>query len=325
MQSVIDSHILNDFFANRPTESITDEDLEKLVEWKQFREFIKAESDLVIADYNALNPEIFKLLTDGRGETKKPRAEKKINTHGGIISGDYSPSTFFCLVEPLVKNREKIKTNNGYLVGFEDDYISKWTELSFRCRSTLIPIDKNNPDSLKSWDDFGLFLLPFTDVIICDAFILSDVSLIKSNLLELWKRLDSFNPVKYNLLIVTNEGNPKMDIKKEFDKLNEYRIDNNLKANLSLVFSSYIDKEHDRNIFMNYIRVKSGDSFNYFNSALKIITKGTEIDIYPCSDPQKEKATLSILKRVTNMIKNSSEEKSLSSYEGKIFNRLLID
>lgn len=168
-------------------------------------------------------------------------------------------------------------------------------------------------------------MLPFTDVIISDSFILSDVSLIQSNLFSIWEKLDSLTPIKYNILIVTHEGNPKMDIKKEFDKINEFRIKKNLKGNLSLVFTSFVDKEHDRNIFMNYIRVKSGDSFNYFNSKQNIITKGTEIDIYPCADPQKEKATMGILKRVTDIIKNSSEEKRLSSYGGKIFNRLLVD
>jgi len=323
MRTVIDSHILNDFFANKPSEIINDEDIENLVAWTQFREFIKAKTNLVIADYTELNTDVWKLLTYGRGDTEISNIDKRINTHGGSISGDFEPATFFCLLEPTIEKRKRIRSKNGYHIAFEDDYYFKWIELSFKNKQTLIPVAKNNADSLKSWNDFDHFILPFTDIIISDSFILSDVSLIQSNLFNLWETLDSLTPVKYNFLIVTHEGNPRMDIKKEFDKLNDFRIKKNLKANLSLVFTSFIDKEHDRNIFMNYIRLKSGDSFNYFDSKQKIITKGTEIDIYPCTDPQKEKATISILRRVSDIVKNASDDNSLSSHGGKIINRLL--
>ena len=325
MQTVIDSHILNDFFGSKPSEINTDKDIEKFEEWTQFREFIKSKSDLVITNYKELTPSIWQLMTAGRGETTLLKEEKRTNTHGGLISHDYSPATFFCLVEPADKKRKRIRTKNGYLIAFENDYYNKWIDLSFKKKNTLLPVDKNNVNSFKSWNDFDSILLPFTDVIISDSYILSDISLIQSNLLTLWEKLDSLTPVRYNFLIVTHEGNPRMDIKKEYDKLNEFRIRKKLKANLSLVFTTNIDKEHDRNIFMNYIRLKSGDSFNFFDSKQRIVSKGTEIDIYSCSDPQKEKATLSILKRVSDIIKNTSEDKILSNNAGNVINRLLID
>lgn len=325
MQSVIDAQILNDFFGGKPILVNTFEEQEKFNQWKEFKDFIKVNSDLVIVDSGVLNPDIYKLLTDGRGEAKLSRSEKKINTHGGTIKGDFDPATFFCLLEPAEDKRKKLRSSNGYLIAFEDDYYKNWCQLSFHKKNTLIAVDRGNAESFKSWDDLAEIVLPFTDVILCDPFILSDISLIQSNLLILWEKLDSLTPVKYNFLIITHEGTPKKDIKKEFERLNEFRIRKNLKGNLSLVFTTSADKEHDRNLFMNYLRLKSGDSFNFFDSKKSIITKGTEIDIYPSADPQKEKATSSILKRVTDIIKNASEEKVLSSNKGKIINRLLVD
>lgn len=37
--------------------------------------------------------------------------------------------------------------------------------------------------------------------------------------------------------------------------------------------------EHDRTLFTNYLRLKSGDSFNYFSSSGSKITNGREMDI----------------------------------------------
>ena len=67
-------------------------------------------------------------------------------------------------------------------------------------------------------------------------------------------------------------------------------------------------KEHDRGIFTNFLRLKSGDSFNFLNSQGEVITN-TEIDIYPLTNHMLNKVNKITLESIERKI-NKSEEKN---------------
>lgn len=320
MLSVIDSEIINDFFCSKPA----DDESTEFEDWLAYRKFIKSKTDLSVTESSNLNPQILKLLTDGRGDTKVELKERPINLHKDIIHYDCKPETFFCFNISDNDHIERIRKKNGYLVGSKKDYLSKYSTLILKDVQNPISVDSTQTDSLKSWDDLKNIILPFTDLIICDSYILADNSLVGSNLLRLWRILDSVNPVRYNFMIITYEGrNIKLNAKDEFKKINEFGKFNNLKGNVGLIItSSKIDKEHDRNIIMNYIRVKSGDSFNFFKLNGELNIK-TELDLYSCSYPEKEKATKKIINRISKIALKARDNKGIVQSCGNMDNRLL--
>lgn len=132
---------------------------------------------------------------------------------------------------------------------------------------------------IKEWKDLLLDSVPLTDIIITDPYIFSDYTLLPNNLYsllkELTKRLKN-SQSKINIVILTLP-----DIKGEkpnFDKiLSEIKkeVKNVIGAipNVTFVLSREKDK-HDRIIVTNYISYDSGDTFNFFDSKQRIITKG---------------------------------------------------
>ena len=113
-------------------------------------------------------------------------------------------------------------------------------------------------------------------MLIIDNYIF-DKNVWESNLIELLKVFGARTPVKFNLLIVSFEGSKfKIDINIGNDLKNKL-IQCGINCNLCIILAPTQLKEHDRTILTNYLRIKSGDSFNYFNSNGDYITKGTEI------------------------------------------------
>lgn len=132
---------------------------------------------------------------------------------------------------------------------------------------------------IKEWKDLLLGNIPLTDIIITDPYIFSDYTLLPNNLYsllkELTKRLKD-SQSKINIVILTLP-----DIKGEkpnFDKIIS-EIKKEVKSvigaipNVTIILSSEKVK-HDRIIVTNYISYDSGDSFNFFDSRQRIITKG---------------------------------------------------
>lgn len=328
MLSVIDSEILNDFFSSKPLDDESEIGYKKLEDWLAYRRFIKSETNLRITNQDNLNLDICKLLTDGRKDTKIDFDKRKINLHNDIIKFDCRPETFFCFNVSDKLRKQRIKSRNGYLVGFEDDYFDKWSAISLRNINSVIQVEESENNVFRSWNHFRSFVLPFTDLIICDSYILSDNSLLNSNLFPLWEVLDSINPVKYNMLIITYEGRnekERLKIDDEFARIEEFKKGKKLKSDIGLVItSSKLDRVHDRNIIMNYLRIKSGDSFNLFDSTGSVITS-TGIDLYTCSDHDEERATNSILKDLSKIVSKATEGNGIVKCRGNTKNRLLIN
>lgn len=325
MKTVIDSKILFEFFHDQP-DQFPIGDLEENRIWTAFFTFLRCETDVIVYNFKdlRLEDEIFiNNLTTGRGHTKIILDEKKINHQNFKLKSD-KPLTFYCLSEELEENRQNFLKKNGYLIAFDDDYLEKWKKLRFLNQS--LSVRKKYSEFIK-WTQLKNFLFPFTDVIIIDRYIFSDSSLIDSNILEILKNLDAATPLPYNLTIFTIE---ERDQRKRIDyriiegKLIAYKQKYNLKYNFEIIITPYsIEKEHDRNILTNYIKIFSGDSFNYFNSNGEIITN-TEIQFASLAIEDKFLSAKNILRDIAMTINDIKKNNSENYVFGKCKNQLLI-
>lgn len=127
---------------------------------------------------------------------------------------------------------------------------------------------KQQDTELTSWKDLKKIRHPFNSMIITDNYILKEEDDIRYNLIPM---LDGLLPEELlsfalQLVIVTQEMEETL-LEKRFKMLQDamkselkrpYNID------LSIV-TQRLGKHHDRHIFTNYFRFKSGSSFSYFN------------------------------------------------------------
>ena len=143
-----------------------------------------------------------------------------------------------------------------------------------------------NPKDLENWDGIEQYLSPCTDIIIADPYLMSDHDLYDNNLYALVVKLASKSKCKLNYIFITNkciltreriEISPdwetiKSTIKDKVEQITGYC------PNVTFVLKQNI--EHDRTIFTNYKQYISGDTFNYFDSCWKVVTRGRYLNIH---------------------------------------------
>ena len=132
---------------------------------------------------------------------------------------------------------------------------------------------------IKEWKDLLLGNIPLTDIIITDPYIFSDYDLLPNNLYSLLKELtkrlkDSQSKINIVILTLPDIKGAKPDFNKIISEIKK-EVKDVIGAipNVTLVLSHKKDK-HDRIIVTNYISYDSGDSFNFFDSKQRRITKG---------------------------------------------------
>lgn len=138
------------------------------------------------------------------------------------------------------------------------------------------------PD-FKRWLDLSKFNLPLTDIIFVDRFILADSSLISTNIIEYLKVLSEHSRHKVNIVFYVDKNKIAIPIKNLIKLIKqEVAPITGIAPNITII--EYYEQagqdtlgEHDRTIFTNYLRVKSGDTYNYFFANGKVKTKGREI------------------------------------------------
>jgi hypothetical protein len=305
LETIIDSEIFIDFCKSRPA-PVPEGTKQENNEWLSFWSFLQSDSDLKFigySDFNAQKAEsrFLSALTSGRGDAKINFVPKFNWPKNGKLPKNPYPGSFFCLNLDVEEKRVQLTTQNGLLFAFMNNYKEQWQKLS---NSDTFHIRRGLKEGklLVNWESLSPFILPFTDVIICDKFI-HQKDYRDKNLLEIIKLLDKHASKPYNLLIITNKDNIHLD---EFESyLKEKIAENKLKANLGIVLSR---KEHDRCIIMNYMRIDSGDSFNYFNSAGTINTNGTELKLFPHCYPKNFNDTRIRLDAIQNIVKNERDD-----------------
>lgn len=330
METVIDGNILADFFRSQPRQVPfgTEEDNNT---WNSFWNFLKSKTDLDVRNFDStdsLQEAFFKGLTTGRGDSKI-----SLDNNNPIYNNECflarRPTTLYCLNEEDENNKKALDDNNGYAVAFQDNYMHQWERLSLLKHNKTLSVREDayiKSSTLKSWDELEKYLTKFTDVVIVDNYIFSSDELIPSNFEKILIELSKATPVKFNLTIYTFEGRreSRLNGKMLMRKLNSIVEANNINCNIQLALAFNKVKEHDRGIFTNYLRIKSGDSFNYFNSKGEVITSGTDIDFHSMTDPNLRAAAKNVLHDLNNKLNSMINAKVLVPYVyGECENMLL--
>lgn len=177
----------------------------------------------------------------------------------------------------------KLKGAGSVLIGEVGEEIGTLHKLFFLQDDYLFDKTwKIGANSFEKWTDLEPFSFPLTDIIIVDPYIISSIDDCKNNLIPYLKCLVKLTKSRLNIVVYTNKDNCS-----NFDELSlliktGIREVTGISPNLSIV--TYTERrgvpsrgEHDRTILMNYKRIKSGDTFNYFNNEGMITTKGREL------------------------------------------------
>lgn len=319
LETTIDREIFIDFCKSQPS-PVPFGSEEDNREWLSFWSFLKSGTNLKFIDcdrFNGQNAEnrLLTTLASGRGDAKIEILSKYNWPHRNALPKDTFPGSFFCLEQEDQEKRTLLTKRNGMLFAFKDNYRDQWQKLSISGKKHLtfhVRREFAGENSLKDWTTLSRYILPFTDVIICDKFI-NDKSVRDYNLLQIMRTLDKLTPVEYNLLIITNKGD--RNFLDEFEGyLKEKIVEYKLKAKLGIVLSR---REHDRCIIMNCLKIESGDSFNFFNHDGSIITNGTELKLFPLCYTENFNDVRVKLSRLKQIVDNERDDT-----RGNLINRL---
>jgi len=230
----------------------------------------------------------FQLLSEGVGKTnlfsyldehKFPPRPLTKDCHVGFSANKLS--SIYLLNDADI---EFAKKEGALLIGSVGEEIITFNKIFLQQNDYDFHKDLKIGDThFTKWDDGNKFALPLTDIIFIDSYILTDSSLIETNFIKLLQVLATNSRTLINITLYANNKH----ISIAFASLHKKVIESvekitGVKPNFTMIL--YSDQrsqeslaEHDRTIFTNYVRIKSGDTYNYFNSAGKVITKGREI------------------------------------------------
>lgn len=317
----LDYSIFCDFVEREP-KSVLEVDKEFRKTWSALWDFIESGSDLTLINVpentNESSTRYLTLLTKNRVKsTIRIERNFKAPFKFKFDLDEHFQSIFF-LNEISEERKRKYVSVNSIPIAFAEDYLSEFSKLA------LVNCDKGKSvrkinGNFNSWQDLENYLFYASDVVIADNYLLSDSSLIESNFIGIVKKLYEIRN-DLNLTIVTyNDPKHPFELQKLVEEIKLRLKECFLKEKFNLILLNKDLKEHDRGIFTNYLRIKSGDSFNFFNSSGGIITKGTELDFYSLQDKVYFNMTLVALEA----IKIASEKTNESKKHLTIKNRLL--
>lgn len=206
--------------------------------------------------------------------------EKPLKSNSALYFNSSQLSAVYLLDHESVP---KLKGAGSVLIGEVGEEIMTLHKLFFMQEDYLFDKTwKIGAKSFEKWSDLEPFSFPLTDIIIVDPYVISSLDDCKNNLIPYLKSLVKITKSRLNIVIYTNKDNCW-----DFDQLNllikaGVKEVTGINPNLSIV--TYTERrgvpsrgEHDRTILMNYKRIKSGDTFNYFNNEGMITTKGREL------------------------------------------------
>ena len=327
----IDYKVLIGFFKNKPKSDDEGGNDDENLWYYTIKCYLKSKTNLQIGCYNSNLPysNFINDLTTGRENSKLyPIMTNSILSETPIIENNLHSVFFSELNEAQCNN---VKNKCGLLIGNLDNYKNNFNDLLGFHKVGILPVRESSP-LFNSWNQLKDFLLPYTDVIIYDNFLLSDSSLLKSNLFQIIKNLSNSASVKFNILIFfkRKDENDLLRLGKIYESINEeciksYQINCNLGLILTDIKTEF--KEHDRGIFMNYMRIYSGDSFNYFKEDGSILTSGTDIHFQFFSNPNYFISANAALINIKNIFLNAIQNKGLTKpfigfTENRLFNNI---
>jgi hypothetical protein len=250
---------------------------------KQFNVFCNFSKDEIKG--NEILSNWFQTLVEGVGlnhtlkfDSSFPEKPLKSNS-----SNNFNTSQLSAIYLLDDEDIQKLQGTGSVLVGKIGEEINTINRIFFNQNDYLFEKKwKIGSASFNKWSDLSSFTLPLTDILIVDPFISSDRTLIETNLGQLIKVLCTNVRSKVNIVLYTDRGN-SIDYPEISAVVRKFAKEvTGIGPNFTLV--TYVKQrgvdslaEHDRTVFTNYIRVNSGDTFNYFDSSGKVITKGREL------------------------------------------------
>ena len=332
LNTVIDQEVLEKFINDRPS-TVAFEDIESHQQWNSFFLFLKSGSNVQLSadDIDLASPiNIFlNILTTGRNGTKLSLSKFK-KPHKDKLPKSIDVQTLFFLNENRTKC-ERLKKKNGLSFYSIDDYILGWRKLNFNFKSAIYSANKQD-NRFKSWSIINEYVEAISDIVLIDAYIFSDQSLLESNLYRIIESLGKRLLNKVNLTIVSySDSRTPINIEAKYKALRDFFEQMNLAINLSIVLTKQSNKQHDRAIITNYFMINSGDSFNYFNSKGEVITKGTDIRFDSFCNPQAFQMAEVKLKAVNKVVEQIEHDSDMKKYlvgdvmGNKLLNRLAND
>ncbi|MDV3747152.1 hypothetical protein CMU21_04835 [Elizabethkingia anophelis] len=244
-----------------------------------------------------------KVFSDGVGDKevkyipeKFPGRDIKSNSHKDF-SIDELLSVYFINNNDL----HKLKTKDDLLIAEIGEEIEMFKVLFLKNDDYKFEKKLRIGTEFNNWGVFKNFHTSHVDLIIVDNYILSDKSLVETNLngiIENSLKDDCRKVLNIILFVRNDEVNIKFsELKTSINKI---------------VTQKYIDKpkltiikhytEHDRTILRNMLRVYSGDTFNYFLSNGTKATKGKEVHFTSIADKENYKLYLKTLADLQKII-----------------------
>lgn len=230
----------------------------------------------------------FQLMTEGAGEKNsfnyldEHKFPKRPLCKGCYLNfSDNQFSSIFLINDEHI---DSVRNDGALLIGSPGEEFEIFNKLFLLQNDyTFFKEFKIGSSLFSRWEDVSKYSLPVTDIIFVDPYILIDNSLIESNFIKYLTVLSSNSKCSINVIIYVNKNKVSIG----FDKLQKKVVDaiktvTNCTPSFTMI--QYNDQrevaslaEHDRTIFTNYVRIKSGDTYNYFNSSGAVITKGREV------------------------------------------------
>lgn len=208
-------------------------------------------------------------------------------------------------------NCVKVKEKGCLLIGEVGEEITVLSKMfidktSCQCQNSIAVREMN------SWDDIKDFMLPCTDIIFSDPYILQDTSLLNYNLYKLLDLLCSnAREISVNIVVITKKewkdkakdnlryyDNIKMKIKKNIE------VVTGTIPNVTFVFPPKEFREHDRIIFTNYKKLTSGDTFSYFKNNGNRRTRGRELIISGFGNPSTYDLAMRFIRDMQTNLEN---------------------
>ena len=136
-----------------------------------------------------------------------------------------------------------------------------------------------------TWQDISKYAMPLTDIIFVDSYILSDSSLVPSNFIRFLEVM--CQSVKCPVNIVAYVNIKHVPTAPSVIRQQVLAAIQNITGHTpAFTLVQYTDQagvdslsEHDRTVVTNYVRIKSGDTYNYFWSDGRKKTKGRELSL----------------------------------------------
>lgn len=284
LNAIVDRFILEDFYKSLTYYSPMKAPIDEQEFISSFRKFIKKDANLHI--FNFSDRDIFiNDLTQGRGDSKITRSLKSFTDPENFCSQLSNPKSCYFIDLSDRLEQSNLRSSRGHFLAFLDEYKPKYRELSLIGRTTKFLVrDHNTTNGFRGWSALTSFVVPFTDMVFIDNYIFDDPDLYSKNLTPLLCELDSSTPIKYNLLFISRENKNGVKPNEILNQLLQIRKKHNLKYLVGVYLAKKSLSEHDRGIFMNYLHIKSRDSFNYYNVDGSLRTHGTEIEFCPYTE-----------------------------------------